>query len=389
MPRAGAAAEAGGPTPRAGSGGAGGAAAVSGDKNKRGVAYDFCRGFGAQGESDIELLRAGSRPGAGVTWFYNWGSTLGACLTSDAIEYVPMVWGLTNGGSACESGGVCFNDGLTIAKLLENIPQSARYLLGFNEPNFAHQANLTPTVAARAWKHLEGVAQQRSLALVSPATSYCDPNPSSDHAGSCTREPAEHTFQNDAYELTVPAGHRYNAFEWAELFYDECSARGAAGTNCRIDYQAGHVYSYWGLGWYVEVFKRKAGILPASEAHCKNGVKDEDEFAVNCGGNACAACSEWARAQFAKALWITELAPSTDDAPSPRPSREQLVAHAVEYIQTELPKLENDSYVFRYAWFMPRTDIGSLDHVDLLTEAEPAERTAVGTAYVDQAVAAR
>lgn len=137
-------------------------------------------------------------------------------------------------------------------------------MLGFNEPNFAHQANLTPTVAARAWKHLEAVAEMRGLSLVAPATNYCDPNPNSDHAGSCTQEPAEHAFQFDAYDLTVSAGHRYNAFEWAELFYDECSAQGAAAKNCRIDYQAGHVYSYWGLGWYVDVFERKAGLAESN-----------------------------------------------------------------------------------------------------------------------------
>ena len=42
-------------------------------------------------------------------------------------------------------------------------------------------------------------------------------------------------------------------------------------------------------------------------------------------------------------------------------------------------------YVFRCAWFMARTDIGSFDHVDLLTEATPATRTKACTAYVDEA----
>jgi hypothetical protein len=350
---------------------------------KRGVAYDFCKGFAAQGASDIAVLRAG------ISWYYNWGAAPGACLDAtekDALplEYVPMAWGLTDGGSGCASGGVCFNDGLTIDKLLESIPEGTRYLLGFNEPNFAHQSNLTPSVAARAWKHLERIAKERALALVGPATNYCDPNPSSDHAGSCTVEPAEHRFHFADYDLTVPAGHRYNAFEWAELFYDECSAEGAAASDCQIDYQAGHVYSYWGLAWYVDVFKRKAGISPASEEHCKNNQKDADEFGVDCGGNTCAACSARARSQFAKALWITELAPGTDDGPSPRPGQDQLVQHASEYIRSELPKLEQDDFVFRYAWFMPRTDIASLDHVDLLTDDKPAKLTSVGTTYIEQ-----
>jgi hypothetical protein len=343
--------------------------------SKRGVAYDFCEGDG-QGDADIALLRAGDTPGSGSTWFYNWGAAPGGCFTSD-FEYVPMVWGLTNAGSACEDeDAACFNDGLTVKGLITNIPQSSRYLLGFNEPNFARQSNLTPTTAARAWKHLERIAEARQLQLVAPATNYCDTNPDNNHDGSCTLEPAEHVFDFDAYDLTVPAGHRYNAFEWAELFYDECK-------DCQIDYQAGHVYSYWGLEWYVNAFKKKAGLLEASEAHCKNGSKDADEFAVDCGGNSCAACSDWARAQFKKALWLTEFAPSTDDGPSPRPDRTALEARATAYIQAELPKLEGDAYVFRYAWFMPRTNIASLDHVDLLTDSKPPTRTAAGSAYTN------
>ena len=352
---------------------------------KRGVAYDFCKGFGAKGQSDLDLLAMGGAAGSGISWYYNWGAHAGACLTPDeAAEYVPMVWGLTDGGNACASGGVCFNDGLSIASLTADMPASAKYLLGFNEPNFAHQSNLTPTTAARAWQYLEQVAKQHKLSLVAPATNYCDTNPDKDHAGSCTAEPAERTFHFDSYDETVPAGHRYNAFEWAELFYDECSAQGAAGKDCQIDYQAGHVYSYWGLDWYVETFKRKAGLSKVDEAHCKNGTEDADEFGVDCGGNACTACSAWARAQFAKALWLTEFAPATDDGPSPRPSPDQLTQHAKDYIESELPKLERDNFVFRYAWFMPRTDIASLDHVDLLTASMPAQLTAAGKAYLDQ-----
>lgn len=356
--------------------------------SKRGVAYSFCEGDNADGQADLDLLQGGPEPDSGISWYYNWGAAPDQCLVSTGavntqVEYVPMTWGLTDAGAACDSGGVCFNDELSIERLAQSIPAGSRYLLGFNEPNFAHQSNLTPTAAANAWTYLERVADQRGLELVAPATNYCDPSPSVDHAGSCTQQSIEHTFEFPEYSLTVAAEHRYNAFEWAELFYDECSVSGSAGADCRIDYQAGHVYSWWGLGWYIDAFKRKAGLLEPSEPHCSNDIQDEDEFAVDCGGNSCAACSAWARMQFSKALWLTELAPSTDDAPSPLPSADERVAHAVEYIESELPRLEQDAYVFRYAWFTPRTPIPSLDHVDLLTESKPVMRTAVGTAYVN------
>ncbi len=137
-----------------------------------------------------------------------------------------------------------------------------------------------------------------------------------------------------------------------------------------------------GPGWFVESFARKAGARPATAAHCTNRVEDADEFGVDCGGNECAACTAWARAQFAKAIWLTEFAPSTADAGSAQ-TMQQRIARALAYVASELPILEASGAVFRYAWFMPKTNIGSLDHVDLLTETTPVLRTEVGRAYLN------
>jgi hypothetical protein len=356
---------------------------------KRGAAYSFCDFDHSLGQDDLDLLVEGTAPGSGLTWYYDWGVDPGACIASSpdlnhTIEFVPMAWGLTDGGAECASGGACFAGSLSRDDFLARVPVASRYLLGFNEPNFAHQSALTPTQAAQAWTHLEYVADARGLALVGPAVNFCDTTPGSDHGGSCTEEPAERTFTFDDYSETFPAAYRYNAFEWLELFYDECSAAGSAGHDCRIDFQAGHVYSYWGLGWFIEIYKRKAGMEPPTAEHCGNGAEDADEFDVDCGGNECAACSAWARAQFAHALWITELAPSTDDAGSPQ-TTEQRLERTNAYIDSEIPLMEADPFVFRYAWFMPKTDIGSLDHVDLLTETTPVARTDVGINYLDEA----
>jgi hypothetical protein len=371
------------------SGGSGVDAGPGDDRSpKRGAAYNFCDWSFSEGEVDLDLLREGTTAGGGITWYYNWGVSPGGCVSgvlddSPPVEFVPMAWGLTNGGAACASGGACFTDSRTREQLRDEIPERARYLLGFNEPNFAHQSHLTPAVAAQAWTHLEHVADARNLGLVGPAINFCDTTPGSDHGGSCTEEPSERTFTFADYSETFAAAYRYNAFEWAELFYDECSQSGAAGHDCRIDYQAGHVYSYWGLAWFVDIFARKAGLEAPTDAHCTNGVEDDDEFGVDCGGNECAACSAWARAQFAKALWLTEFAPSTDDAGSAQ-TTEQRIARTLAYIDSELPILEASGAVFRYAWFMPKTDIGSLDHVDLLSETTPVTRTEVGLSYLNQ-----
>ncbi|ACY14368.1 hypothetical protein Hoch_1820 [Haliangium ochraceum DSM 14365] len=246
------------------------------------------------------------------------------------------------------------------------------------------------------------------MAVVGPAVNYCDSSPGANHGGACTREPSGYTITRPEYSESFAAGYGYNAFEWLELFYDECSAAGAAGHDCRIDFQAGHTYSYYSLQWFVNAFKIKSGDRPSEQAHCSNGVEDADEFGVDCGGNGCRACTAHARAQFRKQLWLTEFAPSTDDAwtgvfcsqdadcatglcrfnapeqPQCMPSWSERVAQANRYIDSEIPFLEGDAFVYRYAWFMPNTDIGSLDHVDLVEAGAPYGRTSVGENFLSE-----
>ncbi len=47
------------------------------------------------------------------------------------------------------------------------------YLLGFNEPNFKDQANMTPSQAAAKWPELEELASRFDLKLIGPAVNYC------------------------------------------------------------------------------------------------------------------------------------------------------------------------------------------------------------------------
>ncbi|PSN61350.1 hypothetical protein BS50DRAFT_148706 [Corynespora cassiicola Philippines] len=94
---------------------------------KRGLAYN-----------DIELCSSFS--GAKFGFAYNWGSTEGGSLP-DGIEYVPMMhrpslstaeeW-LSNVKTAVDGG--------------------TNAVMGFNEPDHADQANLSPEAACSAWK---------------------------------------------------------------------------------------------------------------------------------------------------------------------------------------------------------------------------------------------
>lgn len=85
----------------------------------------------------------------GASWLYDWGTH--PAIGDEWFEAVPMIWGAWGNGPVPEVGG--------------NSP----WLLGFNEPDIAIQANITPERAARLWRQIEQ-AYPRKL-LVSPAPS--------------------------------------------------------------------------------------------------------------------------------------------------------------------------------------------------------------------------
>jgi hypothetical protein len=134
--------------PLGGAPGAGGTSARS--ACKRGVAYGY------HSKADLEALSPG------VSFWYNWafvpdqGLADGSYRSLD-VEYVPMIWGEKSNREAAAS----------------DIPGDARTLLGFNEPNFGSQANLSAADAAALWPELEEIADARGLDLVSPAVNFC------------------------------------------------------------------------------------------------------------------------------------------------------------------------------------------------------------------------
>lgn len=99
----------------------------------------------------------------GVSWFYNWASLPNNTVKEvsgpgKAMEFCPMIW---NGN---------FNETALREYLTAN--PGVKYLLGFNEPNFKAQANMTPTQAAALWPKLEAIARDFNLELVAPALNY-------------------------------------------------------------------------------------------------------------------------------------------------------------------------------------------------------------------------
>jgi hypothetical protein len=257
-----------------GDGGGGGATPGA----KRGIAYDL------RSQADLDALSPQ------VSWWYDWSYHPGATLTG--AEFVPMVWGRIQASD--------------VATIEAGIPAGARYLLGFNEPNFkTGQANLSAAEAAALWPLLEQIAADKGLELVSPAVNYC--------GGSCWD--------------TDPVSY-------LEDFFAACQAQGG----CRVDYVAVHAYVCWGsaLGSYLDRFEK-----------------------------------------FGKPLWLTEFACGDNAA------RKDTVEGQLAFMDEAVPLLEARDDVFRYAWFIGRTNPADHWPVDLLGAA--GALTDLGQEYVELA----
>lgn len=154
----GASTSAGGADP---SGGNGGASPGSGGEAGAGL-RDGCKrgvGYGYHSLADMEALSAG------VSWWYNWdfrpdeAVRTGDYLDLD-VEYAPMIWGAGTDRDAA----------------LADITSDMQVLLGFNEPNFGEQSNLSAADAAALWPEVEAIADAHDLYLVSPAVNFCGGN---------------------------------------------------------------------------------------------------------------------------------------------------------------------------------------------------------------------
>ncbi len=147
-----------------------------------------------------------------ITWYYDWGvapPTVSQGQLS-GIEWVPMCWGAVNTGD--------------VAGIEAKIPAGSLYLLGFNEPNFKSQANLTPVQAASMWPNLEKIAADKGLELVSPAVNWCG-----DCVDGVTNDPVD----------------------WLDKFFAACPG-------CKVDYIAIHSYapSSAALDSYLDKFRK-------------------------------------------------------------------------------------------------------------------------------------
>lgn len=191
---------------------------------KRGV------GYGYHSVADMRALRAG------VSWWYNWAfepdTGVRDAYTSLGVEYVPMVWGAKT----------------DIGQAAARIPAGIKAMLGFNEPNFREQANLSAKEAAARWPAVQAVADAKGATLVSPAVNYC--------GGAC--------------QETDP-------FKYLDDFFAACK-------DCRVDALGVHIYvACAGDGqnharWLIDILKnyekRYRHPIWLTEFACYDGKND-------------------------------------------------------------------------------------------------------------------
>ena len=183
----------------------------------------FKRGVGESGFSKTEEINALS---PGVSWTYNWSITPSSSVANDIgpetkMEFVPMCWNTS------------FSE-LNLRTYLIAHP-GVKYLLGYNEPNFANSggSNITPIDAATNWSKVEQIAADFNLKLIAPALNY--PNgPISD-------------------------GNTYSPEQWMDAFI--AAYKNLNGKEPRMDYMALHSYmnSSTALMNFIDNFSVKYG----------------------------------------------------------------------------------------------------------------------------------
>jgi len=160
-----------------------------------------------------------------IIWWYNWTprpeDPVKDAFEDIGVEFVPMVW----------------NNDYDIDETVNVIPDSADYLLVFNEPNFFNQADMSAEAAAAAWPRAEEVAARKNLELVAPGLNFC--------GGGC---------------------HDEEPWVWLDKFFAACQG-------CKVDFISVHWYAcdLAALEWYIGEFEKYGKPIWVTEFACHDG----------------------------------------------------------------------------------------------------------------------
>ncbi|WP_051470892.1 glycoside hydrolase family protein [Patulibacter minatonensis] len=175
----------------------------------------------------------------GASWTYDWSAE--SALRSSRVEFVPMLWGA---GSVTDT---------TVARLnADHRAGRARHLLGFNEPDLAGQANMSPADAIRLWPRLEATG----LRLGSPAVASIHTPSQSDRAK---------TWLDDFMERAKAQGRRVDFI--ALHFYGDPTDPDSVRS---IERDIRRVHERWGLPiWVTETGALKTWTWQGARPHAR------------------------------------------------------------------------------------------------------------------------
>lgn len=287
---------------------------VSAKSHARGVCWDednlpLC-------EHHVALLSPG------VSWVYNWGPDAAAPgVYGSGLSFEPMAWNGAYNASRIRSW-------------LSNHPE-CRYLLGFNEPNFADQARMTPAEAASAWPAIEAIAAEFGVKLVAPALNF---------------------------SASQVGGRIWNPYEWYDEFF-------RLYPQAHVDCLAMHCYMNWYSAntWLATEYFYADLYNPKKDCYGRYPylVKFLDDY-KNANGH------------FPK-MMLTEFCSWENDGTITG------VDFQIDQMTQKVQKLEQSDLVEGYAWFManPKEGASGYPYMSLLQRnSADSELSSLGKVYV-------
>lgn len=282
---------------------------------KRGIGWD--EKTQAISESPV------SKMAPGVSWIYNWGTKPRNAVANlgpkGDMEFVPMCWNANF-------------DETELRQWLAANP-GVRYLLGFNEPNFSAQANMTPAQAAAAWPKLEKIAADFGLKLVAPALN----------------------FTNERV-----GGRTWSPYEWLDEFF-------RLYPDARVDCLALHCYMNWFSAntWFATEYFY-ADLYDASKkdvyGRYPNIVKYLDAYRA-------------ANGHFPR-MMLTEFCSWENDGTV------NGVDFQIDQMTQKVQKLEQSDLVEGYAWFMANARAAEYPYFSIFeTNRSDSPLSTLGTVY--------
>lgn len=279
---------------------------------KRGLCWDEAKL--KLGEYQASLLVPG------VSWVYNWGpSPANEGVYSEEFCFVPMAW---NGSY----------DAGKIKSWLKNHPET-RYLLGFNEPNFASQAKMTPSQAASAWPGLEAIAKEFGVKLVAPALNFSD---------------------------SSVGGKVWGIYDWYDEFF-------RLYPEAQVDCLALHCYMNWSSAttWFATEYIYKDLYTASNKSKYPNLVRFLDNF-------------KEANGHFPRMMLTEFCGWEYDYLPD--------VYFQIDQMTQKVQKLEQSDLIEGYAWFIGNNTGGasSFPYMSVLqTNSATSQLSDLGKVYVN------